>query len=251
MNEALSAPKLEELIRDPADLKAYFKKLRSGLPPEKENWSIRVHRAISWYTKAMLIAGSPELVKDLVEARLLFMWVSLSALFSRWDPEEHHPVPESSAFRAFVDELILLDEERRIIDCLGRNKATVRRLMANPFLHMEFWVNPFSDRLPEKLARGDDYFAGPLTRERAAVMLNDVLYRIFMLRGQIVHGASTSGSKLNRQTISDCVQFLQRFVPVAINLSIDPGINAEWPPLCFPPTDVQDPAQLAKLAKEM
>lgn len=251
MDKNTGLPRLDELIRDPADLKAYFKKLRTGLSPAKQNWAIRVHRAISWYTKAMLIAGSPELVKDLVEARLLFLWVALSSLSSRWDTEEHRPAPESVAMREFVDELIVLDEGRRIVDCLGRSKATVKRLIANQFLHMEFWLNPFSDALPAKLARGEDYFEGPLTRERAAIVLNNVLYRIFMLRGQIVHGASTSGSKLNRQTISDCLQFLQRFVPVAINLSIDPGMNAAWPPLCYPPTDVQDQVQLETLAREM
>lgn len=238
---------LNQLLTDPEALKAQFKSVQADLKAERKNWAIRVHRAISWYGKAMTIAGSPELVKEMDEARLLFLWISLSALFSRWDSEEHRPAQESSSLTAFVDRLVAMDGERVLIDCMGRRKATIRRLVSNPALHAEFWINPFSAALPETLARADRYFEQPLDNRCAALAMKDALYRVYMLRSSIVHGSSTSGSKYNRQTLSDSIQFLQSLIPVVITVAITNGVDADWPPLCYPPVDVKSPEQLRDL----
>lgn len=240
---------LEHVLTDPAALKAQFKRVQEGRAEVPRNWAIRLHRSISWYAKAMAVAGSPETAKEMAEARLLFLWIALSALFSRWDPEEHRPAQEGGAMVDFIDLLTKMDDGRVIIDCLGRRKATIRRLIANPALHAEFWVNPFNAALPEKLSRADIYYSKPLDTRAANALLRDTLYRIYMLRSQIVHGSSTSGSKYNRQTLSDSIQLLQALLPAAISVAITNGVNAEWPPLCYPPVDMQNPAHLLDIGR--
>lgn len=93
------------------------------------------------------------------------------------------------------------------------------------------------------------HFASPLMAPAATKILADVLFRIHLLRSQIVHGSSTSGSRLNRQALADCIQILQQLIPVVLNIAIDPGVGAEWPPLCYPPTDPNDPEQLRQIGK--
>jgi hypothetical protein len=80
-------------------------------------------------------------------------------------------------------------------------------------------------------------------------LLKDALHRVFVLRSQIVHGSSSAGSRLNREVVSDCLEFLQPFVPLAISIALFHGAEYDWPRLCYPPVDPRDGTQLRKLRR--
>lgn len=231
--------KLEATVLDPDALKSKLKASAISATGDAPNLYIRAHRAISWYRRAMSVASTNSYSSDLAEARLLFLWIALSALFGKWDPETQHPSPEGEALRSFIDQIIAMDSDHAIADALGRSRALATRLIENPFLYMEFWVDACNPKRAEKQARAEDYFDHHLDGRKAAVLLRDVLFRVYTLRGQIVHGASTSGSKLNRKSLRDSIRFLQEIVPVLINLVIERGEAVEWPPLCYPPVKMQ------------
>lgn len=75
-------------------------------------------------------------------------------------------------------------------------------------------------------------------------MFKEARYRVFALRGQLIHGSSTAGSKLNRAAVTDSLLFLQQFVPVALTLVLVNGPNHQWAPVCFPPVDPADKSSL-------
>ena len=59
--------------------------------------------------------------------------------------------------------------------------------------------------------------------------------RLFVLRGQLVHGGATGGGKLNRRSLQNCLALLRALLPVLLSIVIDKGCDDEWPELCYPP----------------
>jgi hypothetical protein len=57
------------------------------------------------------------------------------------------------------------------------------------------------------------------------------------LRGQIVHGAATRGSKLNRESLDRFRKVLESLLPVEVQLLIEHRADDDWPPLCYPPVE--------------
>jgi hypothetical protein len=67
-------------------------------------------------------------------------------------------------------------------------------------------------------------------------VLGIVLARIYTLRNQLVHGGATWGGGLNRGQMRDCLRFMQRFVPIVIDVLMD-APDAAWGPVAFPVVD--------------
>jgi len=81
---------------DPFSLKARFKARCVPGDTARQNWQIRVHRAISWYKDAC------ECPETLSEARFLFLWIALNSLYSHWDNEHNIPGKDGAARQEFV-----------------------------------------------------------------------------------------------------------------------------------------------------
>ena len=54
-------------------------------------------------------------------------------------------------------------------------------------------------------------------------LLTLALDRVYVLRGQIVHGAATRGSKLNRAVLKQSGQVLEGLLPPMLHLAIEHG----------------------------
>lgn len=59
--------------------------------------------------------------------------------------------------------------------------------------------------------------------------------RLFVLRGQIVHGASSGRSGLNRSSVHYSLETLKMLMPVVQHIVIEYGCHDDWPELCYPP----------------
>lgn len=243
---------LNEIITDPSDLKELHrqKSLFSNEDARIKNWAIRTHRALSWFEKSMIVAGDPSLDRELADARLIMMWISLSSLCNRWDADRNSPTPESEALHAFMDELASFAPDSLLADFAGRHQTLIRRLLSNPTLRVDFWANPFESALADKIDQSLKLL-DQVHKPRIAIrVLSEVGYRLFILRSQLVHGSSTAGGKLNREVRSDALQFLQRLVPLVIHVTIEYGMDHEWPALCYPPVDLTIREQVHKMTRK-
>jgi hypothetical protein len=72
-------------------------------------------------------------------------------------------------------------------------------------------------------------------------LLTMALDRVYVLRGQIVHGAATRGSSLNRAVLQQCGQVLEGLLPPMLRLAIEHGAHDNWPALCYPPIYEEGP----------
>lgn len=240
---------LEDVISDPDTLKEKIRAARGSAKhsTNASNGSIRLHRAHSWYGKAMALAQDQEASREFAEARLIMLWVAFSAVAGRWDAEKGQPVPETKEMHRFLDAFVRMAGERLVSDFIGRHKSVLRRLLANKFLRLDFWKNPFDAHLPDAIEASGNLLQQADDPKTARLILKEALYRIFILRGQLVHGASTAGSKLNREALADALSFLQDFIPLVIQVCLERGLDHEWPPLCFPPIDSRQKEQLERM----
>jgi len=240
--------KLEDIIVDPDGLKRELKHQRRHHDghPALDHWGIRMHRSLSWYARSMQLADDSELSRALPEARLMMLWVSLCALCSSWDSHTQSPVSERLRLPFFLAELSRCAEGDALTDLAGRESASIRRILSSEQLTLEFWRNPFDPAVACRIDSDLAAFAAR-TPDTVPTLLCSTLDRVHLLRGQLVHGASTAGSRHNRRLLHESLDFMQHLIPVLLHLSIRYGIAIRWPPLCYPPFDPADPASFQRV----
>jgi hypothetical protein len=209
-------------------LKARARGLRQHTDETSRNWQIRVHRALSWLKHASDLPDSQP------EARFLLLWIALNSLYAAWDSKGNRPLRDSLARHRFVERLVRLDE-KKIAGLLRSQRPVVRGLLSDPCLTAEFWRNPHDPQTEAVAIADSKTFDADLRAGNNEAILKSLMERLFILRGQIVHGASSAGSALNRSAVRGSLSFLERLVPVIIYIVLERGKDSDWPELCYPP----------------
>lgn len=221
-----TAPSLPSL--DPLALKARFKQICEQTGNAHQNWQIRVHRSLSWLKRAT------DFTDEQPEARYLFLWIALNSLYSRWNGEKNVPDFDARARRDFLRRLCGLDSAA-VGAMLRENHGLVRKVLGNPFLSNVFWREPQNPAAKGWATEDEKHLSRNLHTGQWCRALEQVVDRLYVLRGQIVHGASTGGSRLNRTTLKYCLETLAALVPRIVQIVIERGCNDDWPELCYPP----------------
>ena len=218
----------QPLSIDPAALRAAFKARCKATNDVYQNWQIRVHRSLSWLMRAL------DFPDEEVEARFLFLWIALNSLYSRWDGERNAPDQDSHARHDFFLQICRMEPES-IASSLRLHRPLVKRLLGDPYLSHVFWRNPDDPKARGRATHDLNYLDHHLKKREYGQVLKQVMDRIFVLRGQLVHGASTRGSRHNRQTLKNATTLLEKLLPVILNTVIEHGCGDDWPELCYPP----------------
>lgn len=212
-------------------LRRRWKPIKERLAQGGEHPSnVRFHRACSWLKRSL--EAWHEFDDDVA---LVFGWTCLNALYGRWDPVAHQPENDRDGYGRFFERLLGLDTHHRIVDVLQDEKPLVMSIIEDAYLNKHFWHDPDAERgrRPDRWAykTRTDYVDGAWQR-----ILSPLLDRIYLLRCQLVHGAATSDSRLNRDGVRRCAQMLHHLSIAALDVYIDSGASTDWGKLCYPPT---------------
>jgi hypothetical protein len=195
--------------------------------------SIRFHRACSWMARVEQLPEGQD--HDL---GLVSLWIAFNALYGQWDSCNREPRRDRESWRAFVDRILRLDCDGNVHGALQEHKRLVMSLLEDEYLSSFFWREPSAMRV--KQSRKAAYNAQTWYIEhRWAMVLDEVLDRVYVMRCQLVHGAATYGGKLNRVSLRRCVMMMQRLLPVFLFVWIDHGADEDWGPMCYPPVDMR------------
>lgn len=217
------------------DLRRRWKPIKNGLASAEGHSEIRVrlHRCWSWLQriedldKAGLGADDP---------RLIYAWIAMNSLYGRWDDRAREPVSDRHALDTFCRRLLERDRDRRIAGLLTAQRELVKAIAGDEYLSRYFWQDPGEGeaRRAQNHARhlGSWYVEG-----RFGAVLDLVLQRVYMARCQLVHGAATYDSRLNRQAVHQSAGFLCLFLQAASLVIIDHVWAEDWSGLCYPPID--------------
>ena len=191
----------------------------------------RVYRANSWLRRA----GSFE--SDL-DGHFIFLWIALNALFgqARYRPDGGDPAGEWADLDRFLERLCRIDESSgHIRATLKPLREPILQLLSLRFLHRSYWIEGDTDALEARLQRDYRMAEAAWRRGRPEPCLSELFRRLYVLRNQIFHGASTDRSSANRDSLRAAVPVLAALVPVFRTLMKDTITREEWGPVPYVP----------------
>lgn len=217
MNDAVTGPllPLKQRLREQRDL-------LNGLQ------SARLHRALSWLSAA-------EQHQQDADLRFICGWISVSACCVV-EEDGNSPLQEQQAFQRFIQQLVVLDQDERIYDCLWHQfSGPVRALIKNPYVFAPFW---------QSQRQGDDQWRAAfdlssvaalncLSRKKVPELLGIVLDRLYVLHNQVVRGGATYQSRVNREQVNDGGELLMALMPVVIDIMLTHS-DHDWGELAYP-----------------
>jgi hypothetical protein len=208
-------------------LRQRFKARCAETEQRHQNWQIRVHRALSWFERAIDTDAD-----DQPDGRLLYGWIAFNALYGRWDREAGFPAPDIAAWRDFLKVVLEQDADKKIAESLQRLREQILQLIENRFVDLRFWQNPTQ---PGNLRRRYHEALSLYVERRCLSLAILAMERVYVVRGQLAHGAATRGSELNRATLRQSRDVLEGLLLPILDIVIDHGCHDDWPPLCYPP----------------
>jgi hypothetical protein len=207
-------------------LKTRHRDIRDGMP---ESLNLRVHRALSWLKHA-------EQTED-ADGRFIFLWIAFNAAYAnegRFDQDAR----ERTAFMSFIDKLIDLDRQELLYDVIWEAfPKSIRMFVDNPYVFHPFWRHQMGQLSEtdwqEAFDRSRRAAHQALARKDTKTILNVLFERLYVLRNQLMHGAATWNSSVNREQVKDGAAIMGRLVPAVIHVMME-NPNALWGDPCYP-----------------
>lgn len=222
-----------------ADSPLTVRELRRLWKPQKDRLNaehaqnptnIRFHRACSWLQRVEEIR-SDELALDHV---LLSFWTAFNALYGQWDGERQEPISDVECWQHFLDRMLTLDQRNLIQEQLLEHKKLVLTLFDDEYLSRFFWQEP-TDKRAKRVRRTRLDAQGWYVEQNWTLVLDRLFERIYLLRCQLVHGASTYSSSYNRVAIRRCSQILEHLLRTFLRVWAEWGADEDWGIMCYPP----------------
>jgi hypothetical protein len=219
------------------DLRQQWQPHKDRLALERDDHPtvVRFHRACSWLEVSETLDSVEQLDQILIQ-----QWIAFNALYGQWNAGLHEPAADRQRWKAFVTQLFALDRGQRIPLMLVEEQSLIRAILANAYLNRYFWEAP-TEQSKGRCAKVEYEAQSWYFEKRWLHIAEQTLERIYLLRCQVVHGAATYGSKLNRQALQQGVAFMQSFMPTVLAVWIEHGADIDWGPMCYPPLKAASP----------
>lgn len=117
---------------------------------------------------------------------------------------------------------------------LGDQRERVMAILDDAYLSSFFWEEPSEARASK--SRKSRFDARTWYVERKwGMILEKLIDRIYLLRCQLIHGAATFGSKLNRGSLAACIAMMRHLLNAMLLVVIDDEGEEDWGLMCYPP----------------
>lgn len=207
--------------------KPHKQRLAQVIPEHPTN--IRFHRACSWLQRVEQLEG-----EEGGDLRLLGQWIAFNALYGQWSDPDQEPKRDFMCWQSFLDRILQLDSAGRITEVLGDHKPLVMSILEDEYLSRFFWQEPGEIRA-RKSKKVKFEARTWYIEERWTLVMDRLMERIYLLRCQLVHGAATYNSNLNRTAIRRCSTMLGHLLHAVLGVWIDHGADEDWGSMCYPP----------------
>ena len=207
--------------------------------------TIRIHRSCSWLGRAQVVARDSS--SEGLDDQLVFLWIAFNALYGQWDKDTNHPAKDIQGVRDFIATATDLDRSHGInayAVLLEEQRILAERLFDNVYLDHYFWrgleEGGDDEETWKNMPRKGRFYLEEKQTQHALDRL--LLYRVYQLRCQLVHGGGTHGGRLNRESIADCGRFLHLFLDrsyeILLHPECAPAFRESLGSICYPP--IQD-----------
>ena len=180
---------------------------------------LRWRRCTSWLEQA-----EKELANHCFDEAFIFCWVAFNAAYSVDTPEPRESF-ELQSIRDYFALLRDLDDEKSIEQALFDNETRwtqMQEILRNEYIFVPFWENQRSSsestNWQESLEKSLEKVRRARVYRDVEPVLEEVFSRLYVLRNQLVHGASTYNGSLNRKQVQWGAAFLYLLLPVFLEL---------------------------------
>lgn len=194
--------------------------------------AVRFHRACSWLEEAERFQ-----TEDQTDHALIFRWTGFNALYGQWDLDRHEPLADRQSWQVFLSRMLELDRTGHIVALLNEHRGLVLAILGNPYLNDYFWQDPCREKAGKTRQGGRHKGEAWYGQRDWSLILDEVVDRIYLLRCQLVHGAATLRSGLNREAVRHCATMAGLLVPTFLLVWIDHGADEDWGIMCYPPVN--------------
>lgn len=211
------------------DLRNRFRQLPKSDRDGNQSFSIRVWRALSWLERAEGLDSAD------LEGRFIFCWIGMNALYGRQDAA-HRPLGDRESLGTFLSQVWRLDHRGQLHKLLGKRQAAVLNLIECKYLSSRFWDGETAPAIRQVKQEVKAAILGYQKTHRLPI-LRLLFERLYVLRNQVFHGASTKGSRLNRRTLQISAAILIDLLPTFLDIIVDAGVKEDWGDVNFPPRE--------------
>ncbi len=208
------------------ELRKRFRDIPKDQRETHQPFAIRVWRGLSWLERAEQAAE--------VEDQFIALWIAFNALYGRQD-EESRVWSEKKAWMEFLGSVWRMDANGLLRSYMRDRQTVVLGIIGNKFLSREFWESPGGDGHDKRLHAEVRSLLPRFGEKNLFSILATLFDRLYIMRVQLFHGASTKGSSLNRRTLKQCTVVLADMIPILLAIMIENGIGVDWGGVCFPP----------------
>lgn len=181
--------------------------------------------------------ASRQLLETLATADqiLIHQWIAFNALYGQWDVERHEPLADRESWQVFLGRMLELDTSNHIVSLLTEHKGLTLTILGNGYLNRYFWQEPCCEKAARTGRGGRHKAESWYVEECWTIILEQVFERVYLLRCQLMHGAATLRSKLNRTALRHCTQLMWILLPAFLLVWIDHGLDEDRGIMCYPP----------------
>lgn len=199
-------------------MKKIHNALKSRQMKERDSYPInlemRVHRSLSWL-------GRASRCEDDLDSEFIFLWIAFNAAYA--DDFSANNLSETGTFQKFINKLCDLDKSAKLYNLVWVEfPKSIRMLLNNRYVFRDFWVFQRGDLSEQawlaRFATSKRLANKALAGGNPADVLVIIFSRLFTLRNQLVHGGATWNGTINRDQVRDGVNFMQKLVPLIIDL---------------------------------
>ena len=193
-----------------SELKALFNAKYQRMKANSQR--TRLWRAISWISRAEQEPDDPD-------AAFLFLWMAFNSLYAVSSEEQ---LADHRMFKNFLVDIVRQDKQ-------GRLQETLVNLYSDHVLRNKFVFRPFWDEVTGRRqnTRWQQYLGQEALDAETAIRQGDTAHglliifdRLYLLRNQLIHGAATHGSSLNRSALNSAHVLLSVIVPEMTHILI-------------------------------
>lgn len=204
---------------------------RASLSGKTHPLPVRMHRAFSWL---QAIESLDEEIH--LDQRIVFRWISLNALYGKWDDKLNEPLRDADSLKEFCVKVLRCDRSQSVAEVLKFEEEQILAILGDKFTNRSFWR---SAQASKSFRNDRTYLQGKIwfAEEKWDILLENLLSRIYLVRCQLVHGASTHGSSRNRDMLLRCDHVLNQLLLAFLLVIIEQAWQEDWGELCYPPMD--------------
>ena len=203
---------------------------------DKQSFLVRLRRAISWLDRAQQMEKEEKKTDKDLAPQCIFLWIAFNALYGR-DPhrflkgKRRRPPPERKKSKSksekkelknYFYNLLNFNNDAEYLICNIVNNSISKEIILfldNMFVGENFW-NSKMDINEEIIWEKDASLQGPLSKQETSVILCHVFQRLYVLRNQLMHGASTWGKTENKDHLIQGAIIMHCLLPVFIDIML-------------------------------